>query len=125
MEKITTADALMLEKMQKCNCNRDLEAIYVCLKSEQECKDSKNQKFYCIVCSQEDKHDHKSIAIFSELQAQSKNWKDLISDVTTSFSAAETSYKELWPLIVYLEEAMMQPGITISKPVKWLTTDFN
>jgi hypothetical protein len=26
---------------------------------------------------------------------------------------------------VYLEEAMMQPGVAISKPVKWLTTDFN
>jgi hypothetical protein len=31
----------------------------------------------------------------------------------------------LWPLIVYLEEAMMQPGISIIKPVKWLTNDFN
>ena len=26
---------------------------------------------------------------------------------------------------MYLEEAMMQPGIAITKPVKWLTTDFN
>ena len=42
MEKITTADALMLDKMPKCNCNRDLEVLYVCVKSEEECKDSKN-----------------------------------------------------------------------------------
>ena len=26
---------------------------------------------------------------------------------------------------MYLEEAMMQPGIAINKPVKLLTTDFN
>ncbi len=26
---------------------------------------------------------------------------------------------------MYLEEAMMLPGIAINKPVKWLTTDFN
>jgi hypothetical protein len=42
MEKKTTADAFMLEKMTKCNCNKDLEAIFVCTKSEEECKDSKN-----------------------------------------------------------------------------------
>ena len=48
-----------------------------------------------------------------------------MTDITTSFSAAEVAYKEFWPLIVYLEEAMMQPGIEISTPVKWLTTDFN
>ena len=45
--------------------------------------------------------------------------------IKTSFSAAEGAYKELWPLIVYLEVAMMQPGANISKPVKWLSTDFN
>ena len=47
-----------------------------------------------------------------------------MTELTTTFSAAENAYKELWPLIVYLEEAMMQPGIAISKPVKWLTIDF-
>ena len=61
----------------------------------------------------------------SELKGQHKNWTAFMTDITTIFSAAETGYKELWPLIVYLEEAMMQPGVTISKPVKWLTTDFN
>ena len=47
-----------------------------------------------------------------------------MTELTSTFSAAENAYKELWPLIVYLEEAMMQPGIAISKPVKWLTVDF-
>ena len=27
-------------------------------------------------------------------------------------------------MIVYLEDAMMQPDVGISKPVKWLSTDF-
>jgi hypothetical protein len=38
----TTSEVLMLEKMEKCNCGRNFEVIYVCLKSEQECKDSKD-----------------------------------------------------------------------------------
>jgi hypothetical protein len=61
----------------------------------------------------------------SELKVQHTNWATFMTDITTSFSAAEVAYKELWPLIVYLEEAMMQPGVAISKPVKWLTIDFN
>ena len=60
----------------------------------------------------------------SELKVQNKNWTSFMTELTATFSAAENAYKELWPLIVYLEEAMMQPGIAISKPVKWLTVDF-
>jgi hypothetical protein len=48
-----------------------------------------------------------------------------MTDITTAFSAADIAYKELWPLIEYLEEAMMQPGVAIAKPVKWLTSDIN
>jgi hypothetical protein len=61
----------------------------------------------------------------SELKVQHKHWTTFITELTTVFSAAENAYKELWPLIVYLEEAMMQPNITITKPVKWITTDYN
>ena len=48
-----------------------------------------------------------------------------MTDITTAFSAADIAYKDLWPLIEYLEEAMMQPGVAIAKPVKWLTSDIN
>ncbi len=48
-----------------------------------------------------------------------------MNDISSSFSTAENAYKELWPLIVYLEEAMMKPSVAINKPVKWLTSDFN
>ncbi len=48
-----------------------------------------------------------------------------MTDITAFFTTAEIAYKEFSPLIVYLEEAMMQPGIAINKPIKWLTTDFN
>ena len=115
----------MLEKMDKCNCGRNLEVIFICLKSEQECKDSKNQKYYCIKCSSDDKHDHKPVVIVNELEVQNNKWLAFIAEISNIFSAAENAYKELWPLIVYLEEAMMQPGVAISQPVKWLTTDFN
>ena len=76
-------------------------------------------------CYQEDRHDHKPIFIVGELEKQNGKWKALKNDVSSAFSTAENAYKELWPLIVYLEEAMMQPGVAISNPVKWLTTDFN
>jgi hypothetical protein len=76
-------------------------------------------------CYQEDKHDHKPIYIVGELEKQNGKWKTLKNDVSSAFSTAEVAYKELWPLIVYLEEAMMKPGVAINKPVKWLTTDFN
>ncbi len=40
MEGSTTSEMMMLEKMPKCNCNRNFEAIYICLKTVQECKDA-------------------------------------------------------------------------------------
>ena len=48
-----------------------------------------------------------------------------MNEIKTSFSEAEKAYNELKPLIIYLEEAMMSPGLAIKKPVKWLTTDFD
>ena len=122
---MTSAEIFMFEKMAKCNCNRNLEAIFVCLKNEQECKDSKDQKYYCVECSQEDKHDHKSITIVNELKAQNKKWTTLFNEISTTFFSADAIFKELSPLIAYLEEAMMQPGIAINRPVKWLTADYN
>ena len=121
----STSEALMLEKMEKCNCGKNLEVIFVCLKSEQECKDSKTQKYYCIKCSAEDKHDHKSVVIVNELEIQHKNWLTFIAEISTIFSAAEIAYKKFLPLIVYLEEAMMQPGIKILMPSNRITNDFN
>jgi hypothetical protein len=34
MENLSIADDLMLEKMGKCNCGRNFQAIFICLKSE-------------------------------------------------------------------------------------------
>jgi len=48
-----------------------------------------------------------------------------MTEIETIFSTADLAYKELGPLIAYLEEAMMKPGVVINKPVKWLTADFN
>jgi hypothetical protein len=48
-----------------------------------------------------------------------------LTEIETIFSAADLAYKELGPLIAYLEEAMMKPGVVINKPVKWITTGFN
>lgn len=63
--------------------------------------------YYCFECSQEDKHDHKSIAVVSELKAQHRLWTAFITEITAALSAAESAYREQGPLIVYLEVAMM------------------
>lgn len=62
------ADVFKLEFMEKCNCNRGFEVLYFCKSSE--CADNKTQKYYCVECSHDDgKHEHKSLAIFKELDA--------------------------------------------------------
>jgi hypothetical protein len=48
-----------------------------------------------------------------------------MTELDNIFSAADLAYKEFGPLIAYLEEAMMKPGVALNKPVKWLTSDFN
>ena len=42
MQAQTSADLFQFEKMAKCNCERGFEVLYVCIKSESECPDSKN-----------------------------------------------------------------------------------
>ncbi len=45
--------------------------------------------------------------------------------MSATFTAADRAFKELRPLIAYLEEAMMQSNVAIQKPVKWLNAEFN
>ena len=52
-------------------------------------------------------------------------WTPFMTEIDTMFSAADLAYKELGPLITYLEETMMKPGVALNRPVKWLTTDYN
>ena len=59
------------------------------------------------------------------MKLQLSTWTTFMTEIDTIFSAADLAYKELGPLIIYLEEAMMKPGIAIHRPVKWLSTDFN
>ena len=66
---LSTSETLMLEKMDKCNCGKNLEVILICLESEEKCKESKNQKYYCMECNSDDKHNHKSVFIVHELKA--------------------------------------------------------
>ena len=52
-------------------------------------------------------------------------WTTFMTEIETILSAGDLAYKELGPLIAYLEETMMNPGVSINRPVKWLTTDYN
>ncbi len=108
-----------------CNCNRNLQVIFVCLQSDSECPDSLNLKFYCIECSQEEKHNHKSVAIVSELKKNHSKWLTLKTEIFTFCQKALPAYKEYEPLILYLENAMMEPNAQIVKPVKWLSSEYS
>jgi hypothetical protein len=60
----------------------------------------------------EGKHEHKSIVIVKEIEAQSKKWQDIKLELLTTYDEATKRYKELEPLIKYIEEAMMDPDAT-------------
>jgi hypothetical protein len=59
------------------------------------------------------------------MKALLMTWTTFMTEIDTMFSAADLAYKELGPLITYLEETMMKPGVALNRPVKWLTTDYN
>jgi hypothetical protein len=63
----------LVENMAKCNCNRSQEVLFVCLKTEKQCADAQNQKYYCIKCYKE-KHDHKSSLIEDEFKEIYHGW---------------------------------------------------
>ncbi len=107
-----------------CNCKRDLQVIYICLKSQSECPDSLNQKLYCIQCFQDDKHDHKPVMIIGELKKSHDKWLALKTEAVIFWQKALPAFKEHEPLIIYLESAMMEPNVKIVKPVNWLSSDF-
>ena len=62
-------------------------------------------------CSQEDKHDHKPIMIVEELERCHTKWLTLKTEVVTYCKEALPAFKEYEPLILYLENAMMEPGV--------------
>jgi hypothetical protein len=47
------------------------------------------------------------VLISNELKKQNNRWLALKNDVNVTFIAVEAVFKELRPLIAYLEEAMM------------------
>jgi hypothetical protein len=60
----------------------------------------------------EGKHEHKSIVIVKEIEAQSKKWQDIKLELLTTYDEATKRYMELEPLIKYIEEAMMDHDAT-------------
>ena len=38
----------LVQQMEMCNCNQNQKVSYVCLKTEKECDQKKDQKLYCI-----------------------------------------------------------------------------
>ena len=81
----TSADVLMLEKMEKCSCPQKLEVMFVCLHSETQCPESKNQKYYCIQCLSKAKHAHMPVVIVEEIKKIHQRWVTLKALVSEAF----------------------------------------
>jgi hypothetical protein len=48
-------------------------------------------------------------------------WHELKEKISTLHEHVTTVYSDLQPLIVYLEDAMMQPGVELDKKISWIT----
>ena len=48
-------------------------------------------------------------------------WHALKQKINTLHHHVTTVYSNLQPLIVYLENAMMQPGVELDKQISWIT----
>lgn len=53
-----------------------------------------------------------------KMEVLNRVWTEFTTELSSTFAAAENSYKNFWPLIVYLEEATMQSDNSIVKPEK-------
>jgi len=72
----------------------------------------------------EGKHEHKPIVIVKEIEVYSKKWHDFKLEMQATYDEATKRYKELEPLIKYIEEAMMDPEAKFSKQVEWISVKY-
>lgn len=59
--------------------------------------------------------------IANELVEHTEMWQALKQKINTLHHHVTTVYSNLQPLIVYLENAMMQPGVELDKQISWIT----
>jgi len=98
-----------------CSCGREgQKVVYVCKGSMGACPDFVKQTYYCILCSQDEgRHEHKAIAIVTEIEAEQARWQALLADVAAAIqglSGAAGERRNLEPLIAYLEGRMRTLG---------------
>ena len=62
--------------------------------------------------------------IVSEIDSLSKKWHDFMLELQTTYDEATRRYRELEPLIKYIEEAMMDPDTTFPEQVKWISVKY-
>ena len=62
--------------------------------------------------------------IVSEIDSYSKKWHDLMLELQTTYDEATKRYRELEPLIKYIEETMMDIDAAFPKQVKWISVKY-
>ena len=62
--------------------------------------------------------------IANEIEAQSKKWHSFKLELQATYDEATRRYRELAPLIKYIEEAMMNPDAIIAKQVEWISVKY-
>ncbi len=56
-----------------------------------------------------------------EIDAQKKKWNDYKVELASSYEEGNKRCKQLEPLIKYIEEAMLDPDVTLDREVEWLS----
>ena len=92
--------------------------MFVC--TRQDCPDRPNLPLYCALCAKTH-HDHRSLLISNELVQHTEMWHALKQKIDSLYNHVTTVYSQLQPLILYLENAMMQPGVELDKQISWIT----
>jgi hypothetical protein len=64
------------------------------------------------------------VFIANEIEASSKKWHNFKLELQSTYDEATRKYRELSPLIKYIEEAMMNPDAIFAKQVEWITVRY-
>ena len=110
--------------MDKCTCGSGIETLYICTKIS--CPQYDLRRYYCASCSQqEDYHDHRPLNIKTEAEKQLGKWKKFSSELSEHFTKLNDSYKQLKPLVLYLEKIMTHPQVTHPGHLIWVSVELS
>jgi radical SAM superfamily enzyme len=117
----TSGDMLKLDMMENCICGNGLEVMFVCL--EKSCPDYESHPYFCMKCSSK-KHKSHLLLIINQVEELHEKWTNLRKDILSKFPEVQETYEALEQLIEYIENAIFQPNVIITKKVNRISQKF-